>query len=63
MNKYINKLTVSEYKTVNSALKSKIYEYEAKLDNGNLTEEEKPKYIELKFITRKIDKIIQEFSK
>lgn len=63
MNKYIDKVTVGEYKTINRVLKNALYDYEDKYKEKTMTEQEKIDFIELKFITRKIEKIIKDFSK
>lgn len=63
MNKYIDKVTVSEYKTINRILKNTLYDYEENYKAKTMTQQEKVDFIELKFITRKIEKIIKDFSK
>lgn len=63
MNKYIDRVTVKEYKTILQELKNNLQEYEKSWNNKTMTEKEKANFIELKFITRKIEKIIKEYEK
>lgn len=63
MNKYIDRVTVKEYKTILQELKNNLQEYEKSWNNKTMTEKEKASFIELKFITRKIEKIIKEYEK
>lgn len=63
MNKYINKLTVNQYKFINTELKRVLYAEKDKYTNNTMTLEEKMHYIQLSDTVRKIDKIIEEFSK
>ena len=63
MNKYINKLTVSQYKFINTELKRILYAEKDKYINNTMTLEDKMHYIQLSDTVRKIDKIIEEFSK
>lgn len=63
MNKYIDRVTVKEYKTILQELKNNLQEYEKSWNNKTMTEKEKTNFIELKFITRKIEKIIKEYEK
>lgn len=63
MNKYINKLTVSQYKFINTELKRILYAEKDKYINNTMTLEDKMHYIQLNDTVRKIDKIIEEFSK
>lgn len=63
MNKYIDRITVKEYKTILQELKNNLQEYEKSWNNKTMTEKEKVSFIELKFITRKIEKIIKEYEK
>ena len=63
MNKYIDRVTVKEYKTILQELKNNLQEYEKSWNNKTMIEMEKASFIELKFITRKIEKIIKEYEK
>ena len=63
MNKYIDRVTVKEYKTILQELKNNLQEYEKSWNNKTMTEKEKASFIELKFIIRKIEKIIKEYEK
>ena len=63
MNKYINKLTVNQYKFINTELKRVLYDEKDKYTNNTMALEEKMHYIQLSDTVRKIDKIIEEFSK
>ena len=59
MNKYIDHLTLAEYKTIREQLKERAKELNTQLDNDKA----KKNYIELRFIILKIDAIIKKYEK
>lgn len=59
MNKYVDHLTVEEYKTIREQLKLRLDD----LKNGINSEIGRKKYIETRFIILKIDNIIKKYEK
>lgn len=59
MNKYVDHLTVEEYKTIREQLKLRLDD----LKNGINSEIGRKKYIETRFIILKIDSIIKKYEK
>ena len=59
MNKYVDHLTIDEYKTVREQLKLRLDD----LKKGINSEIGKRKYIETRFIILKIDQIIKKYEK
>ena len=59
MNKYVDHLTVDEYKTIREQLKLRLDD----LKQGINSEIGKRKYIETRFIIIKIDQIIKKYEK
>ena len=59
MNKYVDHLTIEEYKTIREQLKLRLDD----LKNGINSEVGKRKYIETRFIILKIDQIIKKYEK
>lgn len=59
MNKYVDHLTVDEYKTIREQLKLRLDD----LKQGINSEIGKRKYIETRFIILKIDQIIKKYEK
>lgn len=59
MNKYVDHLTVDEYKTIREQLKLRLDD----LKKGINSEIGKRKYIETRFIIIKIDQIIKKYEK
>ena len=59
MNKYIDHLTIDEYKTIREQLKLRLDD----LKKGINSEIGKRKYIETRFIIIKIDQIIKKYEK
>lgn len=59
MNKYIDNLTVAEYEMINELLGDYAPILNEKIKNGGSTK----KYVELRFIKMKIEKIIKRYKK
>lgn len=59
MNKYVDHLTIDEYKTIREQLKLRLDD----LKQGINSEIGKRKYIETRFIIIKIDQIIKKYEK
>ena len=59
MNKYVDHLTIDEYKTIREQLKLRLDD----LKQGINSEIGKRKYIETRFIILKIDQIIKKYEK
>lgn len=59
MNKYVDHLTIDEYKTIRAQLKLRLDD----LKKGINSEIGKRKYIETRFIILKIDQIIKKYEK
>ena len=59
MNKYVDHLTIDEYKTIREQLKLRLGD----LKQGINSEIGKRKYIETRFIILKIDQIIKKYEK
>ena len=59
MNKYVDHLTIDEYKTIREQLKLRLDD----LKEGINSEIGKRKYIETRFIIIKIDQIIKKYEK
>ena len=59
MNKYVDHLTIDEYKTIREQLKLRLDD----LKKGINSEIGKRKYIETRFIMLKIDQIIKKYEK
>lgn len=59
MNKYVDHLTIDEYKTIREQLKLRLDD----LKKGINSEIGKRKYIETRFIIIKIDQIIKKYEK
>lgn len=59
MNKYVDHLTIEEYKTIREQLKLRIDD----LKNGINSDIGRKKYIETRFIILKIDNIIKKYEK
>lgn len=59
MNKYVDHLTIDEYKTIREQLKLRLDD----LKKGINSEIGKRKYIETRFIILKIDQIIKKYEK
>ena len=59
MNKYVDHLTVEEYKTIREQLKLRLDD----LKKGINSEIGKRKYIETRFIIIKVDQIIKKYEK
>ena len=59
MNKYVDHLTIDEYKTIREQLKLRLNN----LKKGINSEIGKRKYIETRFIIIKIDQIIKKYEK
>ena len=59
MNKYVDHLTIDEYKTIREQLKLRLND----LKQGINSEIGKRKYIETRFIIIKIDQIIKKYEK
>ena len=59
MNKYVDHLTIEEYKTIREQLKLRL----DSLKENISTEIGKKKYIETRFIILKIDNIIKKYEK
>lgn len=59
MNKYVDHLTVEEYKTIKEQLKLRLED----LSKSMNSEIGKKKYIETRFIILKIDNIIKKYEK
>lgn len=59
MNKYVDHLTIDEYKTIREQLKLRLDDLKKGINN----EIGKRKYIETRFIILKIDQIIKKYEK
>ena len=59
MNKYVDHLTIDEYKTIREQLKLRLDDLKQSINN----EIGKRKYIETRFIILKIDQIIKKYEK
>ena len=59
MNKYVDHLTIDEYKTIREQLKLRLDDLKKGINN----EIGKRKYIETRFIIIKIDQIIKKYEK
>ena len=59
MNKYVDHLTIEEYKTIREQLKLRLDDLKKGIDS----EIGKRKYIETRFIILKIDQIIKKYEK
>ena len=59
MNKYVEHLTIDEYKTIREQLKLRLDDLKKGINN----EIGKRKYIETRFIILKIDQIIKKYEK
>ena len=59
MNKYVDHLTIDEYKTIREQLKLRLDDLKQDINNGI----GKRKYIETRFIIIKIDQIIKKYEK
>ena len=59
MNKYIDHLTVEEYKIIKEQLKAKLPELTKKID----TPQSKKNYIDTRFLIIKIENIIKKYEK
>ena len=59
MNKYVDHLTIDEYKTIREQLKLRLDDLKKGIDS----EIGKRKYIETRFIILKIDQIIKKYEK
>lgn len=59
MNKYVDHLTIDEYKTIREQLKLRLDDLKQNINS----EIEKRKYIETRFIIIKIDQIIKKYEK